>query len=190
MIRALSILYGLILASVLVFALCGCATKGGWPCFSWQKNTDQKNEAAGAEYIKQQSIAATNQPMPMNYNDVLKPSVGGFIPKVAPLPPGFQHWKDTNGCSWSVLNGKTNGPICPLPRPTTFTCGWNYDAPTDNIVFLVQSSRTLLAAMSQWPLKGIVTSNSFSCPLTNPCEWFSVRASNTLTGQVSDYATK
>jgi hypothetical protein len=27
--------------------LCGgCATKGGWPCWKWQKNTDQKNAAA------------------------------------------------------------------------------------------------------------------------------------------------
>ena len=26
--------------------LSGCATKGGWPCWSFEKNTDQKNAAA------------------------------------------------------------------------------------------------------------------------------------------------
>jgi hypothetical protein len=25
------------------------------------------------------------------------------------------YWIDTNGCSWSVFRGKTNGPICPNP---------------------------------------------------------------------------
>jgi len=27
--------------------LAGCATKGGWPCWAWDRNTDQKNEAYG-----------------------------------------------------------------------------------------------------------------------------------------------
>ena len=34
----------------------GCATKGGWPCWAWQSNTDQKNERAGEQYLR------TNQP--------------------------------------------------------------------------------------------------------------------------------
>jgi type II secretory pathway component PulL len=35
---------------VLLF-ISACATKGGWPCWSFQKNTDQKNEAAGRQYL-------------------------------------------------------------------------------------------------------------------------------------------
>lgn len=27
-----------------IVLLTGCATKGGWPCWAWQKNTDQKLE--------------------------------------------------------------------------------------------------------------------------------------------------
>lgn len=30
----------------------GCAPRGGWPCRAWQKNTDQKNEKAGEEYLR------------------------------------------------------------------------------------------------------------------------------------------
>ena len=34
----------LVFIFALSLALAGCATKGGWPCFSWEKNTDQKLE--------------------------------------------------------------------------------------------------------------------------------------------------
>ena len=27
---------------LILILLTGCATKGGWPCWSWQSNTDQK----------------------------------------------------------------------------------------------------------------------------------------------------
>ena len=64
--------YILLLAAWLVFGLCGCA------------NTAKQDAETSAEYIKQQNISATNQPMPMNYNDVLAPEVSGFIPRVAP----------------------------------------------------------------------------------------------------------
>jgi hypothetical protein len=158
MIRALSI-WIMILASVLVFALCGCATKGGWPCFSWQKNTDQKIEAAGAEYIKQQSIAATNQPLPLNYNDVLKPSVGGFIPRVAPLPPATKIWKDANGCSWYSRGEVTNGPFCPQSHSnfvafiypadrSNYT--WSVEASTDLKTWITVASNMLFGGDTEW----------------------------------------
>jgi hypothetical protein len=46
----------LILIGCLILPLCGCATKGGWPCWAWQKNTDQKTRAYAKEYLR------TNQP--------------------------------------------------------------------------------------------------------------------------------
>ena len=46
----------LITISILCLLLAGCATKGGWPCWAWQKNTDQKNEAAGKEYLRTNNI--------------------------------------------------------------------------------------------------------------------------------------
>lgn len=42
---------------LLVIATCfGCATKGGWYCFAWQKNTDQKNEAWAKKQIQRGSF--------------------------------------------------------------------------------------------------------------------------------------
>jgi len=38
--------------------LAGCATKGGWPCWAWERNTDQKNEVAAEQYLQ----AQTNSP--------------------------------------------------------------------------------------------------------------------------------
>ena len=51
-------------------------------------------------------------------------SAAMLVPKTLPLSPTFQHWQDTNGCGWSVINNKTNGPICPNPPTTnlTITC--------------------------------------------------------------------
>ena len=48
------------LAGALVVACGGCATKGGWPCWAWQKNTDQKNERAGEKYLANQTPAPEN----------------------------------------------------------------------------------------------------------------------------------
>jgi hypothetical protein len=44
----------------LLLSLTGCATKGGWPCWTWQKNTDQKNEKVGKETINK--ITRTSGP--------------------------------------------------------------------------------------------------------------------------------
>jgi len=42
---------------VIVMLFSGCATHGGWPCWAWKANTDQKNE----RYAEQQlDIACTN----------------------------------------------------------------------------------------------------------------------------------
>ena len=34
-------------------------------------------------------------------------------------------WKDTNGCTWSVFAGRTNGPSCPVPARTNLTFAWD-----------------------------------------------------------------
>ena len=48
---------GLILAVVCgLVLLAGCATKGGWPCWTWQANTDQKNEAYGKLVLQYNSL--------------------------------------------------------------------------------------------------------------------------------------
>ena len=56
----------------------GCATKGGWPCFAWDRNTDQKNERAGEYYLKQQQ-----------YEEVIR-----------------QYWAETNLVKKAELNAK------------------------------------------------------------------------------------
>ena len=38
------VIFALCLCASVVF-ISGCATKGGWPCWAWQKNTDQKTRA-------------------------------------------------------------------------------------------------------------------------------------------------
>ena len=48
-------IFAVLLSLVLV---AGCATRGGWPCWSWEKNTDQKNDAAAAKMLN----AETNNP--------------------------------------------------------------------------------------------------------------------------------
>lgn len=40
-----------ILFLIMTLALSGCATKGGWPCWKWQKNTDQKNEQWAKDHL-------------------------------------------------------------------------------------------------------------------------------------------
>ena len=54
---------------------------------------------------------------------VTVPSAAMLVPKTV-VNPAFLHWQDTNGCGWSVINNKTNGPICPnLPTTNlTITC--------------------------------------------------------------------
>lgn len=41
--------------TVVLLILCsiasGCATKGGWPCWKWQSNTDQKNEQWAKDHL-------------------------------------------------------------------------------------------------------------------------------------------
>lgn len=39
-------------AALLCLLLSGCATRGGWPCWAWQKNTDQKLERQAKEQLK------------------------------------------------------------------------------------------------------------------------------------------
>ena len=108
----LTILLVLLAASVLVFALCGCA------------NSAKQDAAASAEYIRLQNYAATNTPLPMNLNyNQLPPVPGvsmdsprairtGFVrPVVSPL---------TNGCSQIVWKGMTN-IACPQPSVTNIT---------------------------------------------------------------------
>ena len=46
----------------------GCATRGGWPTWSFEKNTDQKEEAAGLEYWR------TNKPVINTNLPVWKPA--------------------------------------------------------------------------------------------------------------------
>jgi hypothetical protein len=36
----------IIFLAVLLSVVAGCATKGGWPCWAWDKSTDQKNAKA------------------------------------------------------------------------------------------------------------------------------------------------
>jgi outer membrane murein-binding lipoprotein Lpp len=70
---AIRLSYVVVVLSVLVLA--GCASKGGWPCFAWQKNTDQKNEAAG------RTISPLNpQPSTLNHS----------VWYLDPLAPGNQ----------------------------------------------------------------------------------------------------
>jgi hypothetical protein len=37
--------------------LIGCATRGGWPTWAWEKNTDQKEESQAQQYLKTNTIA-------------------------------------------------------------------------------------------------------------------------------------
>ena len=65
---------------LLCLTLTGCATKGGWPCWSWQKNTDQKVERAAKIYM----ITNSAPPMPpgakanpIEQTAVVQPPAGG-----------------------------------------------------------------------------------------------------------------
>jgi hypothetical protein len=110
--RSLTILWVLLLASVLVFGLCGCA------------NTAKQDATASAEYIRSQNYAATNTPLPMNLNYNQPPPVPGVSmdsPKT--VQTGFVRpvvTPITNGCSQIVWKGMTN-IACPLPAVTNLT---------------------------------------------------------------------
>lgn len=47
------------------------------------------------------------------------------FPAYAPPNPLMVHWTDTNGCSYTIWRGVTNGPVCPKPQPTNFTVSSN-----------------------------------------------------------------
>ena len=175
MTRALSILFMLAL-------LTGCATKGGWPCFSWQKNTDQKNEAAGAEYIKQQSIAATNQPMPMNYNDVLAPVTNQIPPMPGvemDMPKTVQtavvrplRIPLTNGCTEIIWKGMTN-IVCPQPAVTNITLTWDW---LPGMVYTIQGSSDLTIPKANWPVLGITETNVMTLAVTGAACFYALSA--------------
>lgn len=95
------------------------------------------------------------------------------------------HWQDTNGCWHTIFKGREY-IVCPTNHAvvTNITLAWYYNAPTQNIAFLVLS-RPDLSPASQWSYKSQTTALQATVPTTNHQEFFIVRASNTITRLVS-----
>jgi len=73
------------------------------------------------------------------------------------------------------------------PPPAYYSLAWQLAGQTTNLVVEIWSTTNLAKAFVEI---GISQSNSWPLMATNPCAFFKVRASNTLNGMVSGWASK
>jgi hypothetical protein len=96
-------------------------------------------------------------------------------------PTAVQKQEAAPSVARAMEGGETN-----LQPPRALSLAWNYFANPD-IRFIVQSSTTLAVPVEQWPVRAITETNGMPFEPTNQAEFFVVRASNTVTGEVSGY---
>jgi hypothetical protein len=72
-----------------------------------------------------------------------------------------------------------------LPPGKRVTLSWNYSQISPEIVFNVYASTNLAAPARNWTLLTNVTALSCALPAVSPNQFFTVTASNTVTGRES-----
>ena len=113
------------IVTILIFiavGLTGCATRGGWPCWAWSSRTDQKDEAAGREYLR------TNSPAIHHSMMTPLPAQPGLVPFIYPADMTNYTWtlerSDDLG-HWVPVDSFGNGlPEAPYDIPATDACGF------------------------------------------------------------------
>jgi len=58
---------------LLLVCTAGCATRGGWPCWAWSSNTDQKSAAYSKRMLEQQNFERTNTAASADLNRMFGP---------------------------------------------------------------------------------------------------------------------
>lgn len=78
-----------------------------------------------------------------------------------------------------------------LPPPTrTVTLAWQYPEPNTQIVFNIYGTTNLAAPLSEWSLITNVMDMSCSLPINHETCFYTVTASNVVSGLESGYAVR
>jgi hypothetical protein len=76
------------------------------------------------------------------------------------------------------------------PPPRTVTLAWHYPEPNTQIVFNIYGTTNLAAPLSEWALITNVVDTSCSLPLNHETCFYTVTASNVVSGLESGYAVQ
>lgn len=79
--------------------------------------------------------------------------------------------------------------ILPPPAPTV-TLAWQYAEPSTQIVFNVYGTTNLATPLEEWSLITNVSETSCSLPINNEACFYTVTASNVVSGLESGYAVR
>ena len=78
-----------------------------------------------------------------------------------------------------------------LPPPSrTVTLAWQYPEPDTQVVFNIYGTTNLAAPISEWSLITNVVDTTCSLPLTHETCFYTVTASNVVSGLESGYAVR
>ena len=114
--------------------------------------------------------------------------VAAMLPPIPPVRKVYRHAEGTTQGSGALkLISRPRKIVTERPGTLSWTWSPNPDNPASNVVFLVRMGQ-LTTPVSQWPVIGVSTSNSFpiAIDLTLPSAFFTVSASNTESHLVSD----
>ncbi|GEM_PF-3242296 len=78
--------------------------------------------------------------------------------------------------------------ILPPPATKKITLSWDYPETDSQIVFNIYETTDLSVPMNQWNLVTNVTERSCTLSIQDGCHFFTVSASNTLSGLESAFA--
>jgi hypothetical protein len=84
------------------------------------------------------------------------------------------------------LTARTTSLAATLPpQPKTVTLVWNYPQASPDIVFRIYSTTNLAMPLSKWPVYTNLTTTSCVVQVSPGSRFFTVSASNTVTGSES-----